>query len=716
MPRSSVVERVRLVEQLRGRHDARLTTLVGGAGSGKTTVLGQALDAVDDQVDVWHSCVRADRDEQLLATRLLDACADALDEYRVVDVDDPIAALAELVLAASPTEVCLVLDDVHLLGAATIVEDILRSLPSNGHVLLAGRSVSNVNVARLDARGQLLEIGQDDLLLDDAELIEFANRRGVDAAMLDEANRWPAFVELASSGSRSRSRRFLREEALGAVDAERRVRLAAFAYIGGGDDSVARAVTGWSVVDLVADLPLVAWSGDEARLHDLWVELLDGELTLDQQRSAARVAAEVHLARRSLDRAIALGANVEDWEVVRRALASALRDGAPAGAMTVRLDRWVSMLPPTEIDAPVVLLARGIVERDRDPTSARALTLLDEAATGFRDLGDPDLELLALQNLALLSRLAGGVTGLASAMGRLHDLGQRFAPARRFDHFGEALMAIAQGRPDRQLAALERLVDVELPLPWRYGRDSLMAHALYLLGRPAEALDRLSVYAATPTLSLPGAGVTQSQALWFAGRPSQALDHHHAVLERERSARDRFKGEAWVAVMEAMAGHVDRAVDHLGRARQLLGEQPPLVGQGQIVGVELLLRLARGDEPGAREGLAAVLELAPLGDGVSEQNLRPMLALSYVLVPDTRAFWDGDDLGPAQLVARDLSAAFLDARGGAPRADCDDEVADARRGRCELPGALGDRVRVARTGEWPPGGPDPDRMALRALG
>ena len=445
MPRSSVVPRVRLVELLRRRHDARLTTVVGGAGSGKTTLLGQALDADDDQVDVWHSCSRADRDEQLLATRLLDAAADALDEYRLVGVADPVAALGELVLSASPTEVCLVLDDAHLLGAATIVEDLLRVLPSNGHVLVAGRSVANVNVARLDARGELLEIGQDDLLLDDAELIAFANRRGVDVDTLDDANRWPAFVELASTGSRARSRRFLREEALGAIDPERRARLAAFVFVGGGDDSVARAVTGWSVDDLVADLPLVAWNRDEARLHDLWAELLDGELTLDERRAASRVAAEVHLGRRALDRAISLGVHVEDWEIVRRALAAAVRAEAPAGTMMLRLERWVSALPPSEVAAPVVLLARGLVERDRDPTSTRAVTLLGEAASGFRDVGDPDLELLALQNLALLSRLSGGAAGLASAMGRLHDLAQRFAPARRFDAFGEALMAIARG-------------------------------------------------------------------------------------------------------------------------------------------------------------------------------------------------------------------------------------------------------------------------------
>ena len=50
-----------------------------------------------------------------------------------------------------------------------------------------------------------------------------------------------------------------------------------------------------------------------------------------------------------------------------------------------------------------------------------------------------------------------------------------------------------------------------------------------------------------------------------------------------------------------------------------------------------------------------MLEVAPLGAGVSEQNLRPMLALSYVLVADTREFWDRDDLGPAQVAARNLA-------------------------------------------------------------
>jgi len=69
--------------------------------------------------------------------------------------------------------------------------------------------------------------------------------------LIQGAEGWPAFIELAAGGSEIRSRRYLEEEALRAIAPDRRRALAAFALVGGGDD--------------------VAVSS--APLHDLWAAI-----------------------------------------------------------------------------------------------------------------------------------------------------------------------------------------------------------------------------------------------------------------------------------------------------------------------------------------------------------------------------------------------------------------------------------------------------------
>ena len=117
---------------------------------------------------------------------------------------DPLDRLNELVLGASPRQVCLVVDDVHVLGRSEALERLIDSLPANGHVLASGRATPAFSTARLDAAGQLEEIHQDELLLTDDELIQFANLRGVDVTSLSGAEGWPAFVELATAGTEAR--------------------------------------------------------------------------------------------------------------------------------------------------------------------------------------------------------------------------------------------------------------------------------------------------------------------------------------------------------------------------------------------------------------------------------------------------------------------------------------------------------------------------------
>ncbi len=308
------------------------------------------------------------------------------------------------------------------------------------------------------------------------------------------------------------------------------------------------------------------------------------------------------------------------------------------------------------------MLIGAIIERERDPTSSVAFDRFDRAAQGFENAGDAELELVALAQLGYLARVGGDPARIEPVMQRMAALAERHPPARPFLAFGEAWKALAIGRPDLQLAALERITDEELPAVWEVSRDHLIAHALFNLGRPDEALARVPAEIDTLPIPIPGALVTESQCYWYAGQPDVALDVRSAGLSARHGARDRFIAGAWIAGMRAYAGQVDEARKAMRIAEQHVGEQPALMLTAQLVAVQLLIKLSDGDERAAAADLAAILDVVPLGGGVSEQLLRNHLTLPYVLVPTTRDYWDHADLGPAHIRARDAVAAFVRAR------------------------------------------------------
>lgn len=532
--------------------------MVGAAGSGKTTLLAQALDAPGDGIDVWYPCSALDRD----ASRLLDGVVGAAAATLGVAVgaaDDPVVALRELVLGALPNQVCLMLDDAHLIGAGPAAADVLTVLPNNGHLLLAGRSVPPVNTARLDVLGEFAEIDQRALMLTDDELIAFSNARGVDVASFRGADGWPAFVELAASGSPARPREFLEQEVVVSLDEVRRRSLAAFAFAGGGDDVLARVTTGMGLAELTADLPLVRWSGSDARLHDLWIDALRDVLSLEEQCQTVAAVTPTLLERGDFERLLLMAAHVEDWDAVSLALTGAIRDGVETGMQAVQLTRWVGMLPSDVARSPAGLLASGVIERERDPTSELTSNLLTAAADGFRADGDDELELVALLQLGYVARVSGWADRLAPVIDRVEQLSTRYAPALPYLAFGDAWTALATGRPDLQLAAMETIVEADLPAVWAQSRDHLLAHALFNLGRPLEGLAIAPGPDDSLPIPVPGALMTRSQCLWYSGQPERAIAERRIGLDGRHGARDRFIAGGWVAMMEAFAGHLDAA-------------------------------------------------------------------------------------------------------------------------------------------------------------
>jgi DNA-binding SARP family transcriptional activator len=84
----------------------------------------------------------------------------------------------------------------------------------------------------------------------------------------------------------------------------------------------------------------------------------------------------------------------------------------------------------------------------------------------------------------------------------------------------------------------------------------------------------------------------------------------------------------------------------------------------QLAAIEMLIGIARGRDDEVAIELGGLLELIPLGQGISEQFLRNNLVVPYVLVPASRSYWDDAPLGPSIIEARELAAALVSARAG----------------------------------------------------
>lgn len=659
-PRRSVVVRRRLIDRLQRRFDVRLTLLTGGAGSGKTTLLSQAMSAEGNHLDVWVPCRTVDHDPARLTARLCRAMGDAVGaEVRETSLD----RMVELIVSSSPHQICIVLDDGHLLGPAPLVTQLVQVLPANGHLLLAGRTRPAIDTARLDAAGQLEEIGQDELLMTGEELIDFAKLRGVDVSQLGNAGGWPAFVELASTGTDARSRSYLDEEALRGVDPERRTRLAAFAFVGGGDDEVARAVTGTALAELVSDLPLVRWSGEFAQLHDLWRDLLVPDLSPDERRHAAIAAAAVARRQRDIDRAIDLAASVDDRDDIEASLRRAVIDGIDGGLRSEQLHRWRVHLPTTD-ESPLATLLDGLLARERDPTSPEAFALLRTAAEQFAEHDEPDLELVALTQLGYLARIVGDAARIASVTQSFERLAERHPPARPFLAIGQAWTALTTGEPERQLAALTAISDDALPAVWQITRRHLIANALFNLGRAAEGLDTVPDDIDSLPVPIPGALVTESQCQWYAGHPEIAAADPPQGSSERHGARDRFIAAGWKALMCTYMGDVETARAATATASTHAGEHPGPMVQAQLTGLEILMLVAAGDDELAADRLRAILDVVPLGAGLAEHLFRHHFCFLYVLVPETREFWDGVVMPGTLAQVRQVIHAFAAARDG----------------------------------------------------
>jgi LuxR family maltose regulon positive regulatory protein len=223
--RSALVPRPRLSELMDAGADATLTLVSAPAGFGKTTALASWLSrvAAEPRALAWVSLDRSDNQATsfwLYVVTALNAAMPGVGSsvLPLLDSGQPAtrtvltAVLNEIV--AQPAEVDLILDDYHLADGADVAEGmtfVLEHRPLNLHVVIATRSDPDLPLARLRARGELVEIRSGDLRFTGDEASSFLTDVGglqiapeAVAALESRTEGWAAALQLAALSMQGR--------------------------------------------------------------------------------------------------------------------------------------------------------------------------------------------------------------------------------------------------------------------------------------------------------------------------------------------------------------------------------------------------------------------------------------------------------------------------------------------------------------------------------
>ena len=210
-----MLRRARLHEMLDRDGGAALTMVDAAVGYGKTTllrswcierpeaVIWMTLDAADDDpVRLWtHLATAVERLGEGLGGRALMCLG-----VRGAPVE---TAVDELMngLVAYGQPITIVLDDLHAVGSERSLRSLahaIERLPANARVLASTRSDPAISLARLRARGALVEIRARELAFTVDEARELILREGIELSeesvelLVERTEGWPAGLYLAA--------------------------------------------------------------------------------------------------------------------------------------------------------------------------------------------------------------------------------------------------------------------------------------------------------------------------------------------------------------------------------------------------------------------------------------------------------------------------------------------------------------------------------------
>jgi LuxR family maltose regulon positive regulatory protein len=656
------------------RWEHRVTTVTGGAGLGKTTLLAQSIAEnllAPRGEDVWLDLQRSDADADTLAR---DALAAVEPEppggpgapTTAVGTPEP-RSVADAVWRRAPRHVCLVLDNAHLVGVDSAggrwLSDLVDALPDNGHLVLGGRGELPVPLARLAASGDLLRVTEDELRFSPDELAAFAARHDVDPAVLARTGGWPAVAELAATAEADITGQYLWEEVLRPLGPDRRQVLAVLTDLGGAGDELATAALGRPVAlaDELAGVPLVAVGAGGWRVpHALWrharqLALAPGE------RAEARRRAVAHLTdQRRYDEAITLAhdGGLDDLlpTVLRAACATSVRPTVG------ELERWLGFCSPAVRDSTAGRLAAGLHATLANPTES--IDPLRQAAKSARAEGDLDAELVAIANLGRVGWWHRDLELVRELVPRVAELSASGHPGGRgLAAAGRAIFADLAGDDAKVLAEIESLPPGALDPGWEAAVRWLAGNTLVGRGDVEAAAREAAAIGPVddPNLALTMAGLGLAID-WLRGQVDEVAVAIVAFAERVRASGLAHNLAIAVASAARILGHLgdlDRARAYLAQASGFADIDAVALAVGTAT-----IRLGEGDEDAAAAAIRPALARSPLPVGTQRRTWRQALALCYVVAPETRPAWDATDLRGPLDQARHLARAVVGLRDG----------------------------------------------------
>jgi len=674
-PVPSELVRSTLVDRLRCRFTSSVTVVTAGAGFGKSTTLAQAVrhNAVAPLgIDAWVSCTEEHANAEQLAASILAALG--APSGIPVDPGRPrVEPLVSAMVASSPLDVCVVLDDCHVIPPGSSGERLLgllvRRLPGNGHLLLSGRQLPAVPLARHRAAGRLTALGSADLAFTPAEVAAACQLLGRDQASVDELAGWPALVRLALVAPPGVDREFLREEVLGELpDALRRV-LVALVVLGPATEEYVRALGGdvdeVDLAELVDRLPLVSVTDDgRYSAHQLWEEVALATLTADELAEIRRSGCAVLLQAGELHRAGALAIANEDWETLGRiALDLVSRSLSILPSDTAR--SWLARVPPGHDNPSLRLLsvATRYIDNAHDET---VNTLLDEVITDTRTRGDLAVEVPALGMTALVAHGRKEFDRLLPLAVRAKELSGRVEePVLRLLACAlEATTADLRGEPEAVLEAFEHAPWGLVPPEFETTVQRLRVQALWMSGLASDSI----AVATEAFANAADSHIRELPALarWFSGDPYGLAPWRGVVFEPGRTDRDHFvRACLWTVILASVGDSTQ--IDRIWRAAPVAALAFDNARDSAHMTYAMAARaVVDHDEDAAAEQFRRHLDTYPVTDALGERHLRRWPALGYVLSTELRQRWDEADLGPDHQMARECARALLAARARSP--------------------------------------------------